>query len=120
MLLSVIDTDLSDKADLIKGVLDSLKLYINPSIFKEELASRGDYVDEYNKINSEFENQSKIGHATGYTQSSEQVRNYLEKFYSRDSADDNEVVYLSGEKGVDVTQEVKQYRAPSSDPEELG
>jgi len=123
VLLSIIDDDIGEKAELINNLLDVLKMYINPQIFKEELVQRGEYIDEYAKVNSEFEQQSKIGHATGYMQSSERVTAYLEKFYSTDSVDDAGTVYLSGEKGVDITAQVKSQKAvqiPAEDSEELG
>jgi len=117
VLLSVIDANLEEKAEVIKTVLDSLKMYINPAIFKEELISRGELVDDYARVNSEFEEQSRIGHATGYLQSSERVQDYLRKFYSDVPHDESGIVYLSGEQGIEVAPQ----RAPRiDDSEELG
>jgi len=60
-------------------------------------------VDPYKKVNSDFERQSRIGHATGYTKPSPEMRKFLDKFYAREE-DSPETVYLYGEQGLVTNQ----------------
>jgi hypothetical protein len=86
-------------------MLDQVKAYINPQFFAMEMDAREGNV--YDKKNSVFEEQSRIGHATGEGRSPRWVREALYEAYQCEkegTEGPTEVVTFDDKGNIHVSQ----------------
>lgn len=67
--------------DFYLSILDSLKMYINPEMYRKELSLRGNKVDSsWDKKNSEFEQHSRTARLYGKPELSPELKKAVEGF----------------------------------------
>lgn len=116
-----------DKLEIAKGIMDQLKLYINPEIYKLE---HDEDAQSYEKINSEFKRHSYIGKETGKMQSKKPMLEAIQEFEEwKKNPTGTKPLVITGksiedfEKGLQGLQRQTAQKQPvqeQEDEEELG
>jgi hypothetical protein len=80
-------------------------MYINPELYKKELEARGGSSDNWQKVNSEFEHQSRTAKLYGKPELSPELKQALESY--RDMSNDQNVpkVGLGNVTSSDINEE---------------
>lgn len=100
--------------DLIKvslNLLDQVKFYVNPEIYKAEQDAKEGKTEEYTKRNIEFEYQSQMGTETGKLKSRKYVRDAIEQFYEEDYKkvnDSKESFVITNDSGLNKLAQMKK------------
>lgn len=80
VLVYQIEKSKKQEYELYQSILDSLKMYINPTLYKKEIEARGGTSSSYQKVNSEFEQQSRSARLYGKPELSPEMKQALDSF----------------------------------------
>jgi hypothetical protein len=93
VLLSCVEKDKEEALKIQRALLDSLKLYINPAIFKQEMTARemaegpvGGSHKGWDKVNQDFDNQSKTNALLGHPELCKPLAEAVANFYQRQAS----------------------------------
>jgi len=106
MLTCGIEEDFKDKFDLAKIFLDSMKMYINPELYKDEYAYRTTGKLAGQSVNMDHKRQRETGRLYGKQRSSPIVQRAIDKLYKKGKSV-TDVVMGSVERLTDKAQVTK-------------
>jgi hypothetical protein len=112
VLLSQIGKHKEYKFNLTNGMLNQLKMYINPILFKQECDSINDTIKPYERVNKDFAKQATSGRMTGHVKLSSDMEAGINAY--------NEARKDPNRQFLSVSQNVQAPTPQNKDDEELG
>lgn len=102
MILLAINRHNESRYNELDSYMDTLKVFINPELYKLEHDAKVGKKDEYVRVNSEFAQQSFAGRATGKMHVSTELRKAIDGIKNMKSSGFKKAVRLQGPNAVKI------------------